>query len=104
MKSGEERVKEALEFLIHRLDEAGENVRPEVESIINGFGVKIGQTAYVVVSERDTDSILRSSGPIVFETNLEEATMQEAMRKASSLGSRYGKKYIAVLTIIEEVK
>ena len=75
----------------------------QAQAIINEPQIKIGEHFYGIAIEDDGGGHINGT-PILHETNLYTSrTIKSAIERASCIGDRYGKKYLALITILEEV-
>ena len=59
---------------------------------------------FVVVSEGDMESWIHSEGPIVHETHTHDASLSNMVKRADSLGTRYGRTQIFRLQPIGDLE
>jgi hypothetical protein len=99
-----ERTQKALEICFKELDVNGMgHIVKQAQAIINEPQIKVGEHFYGIAVEDDGGG--RSFGtPILHETNLHESrTLKSVVARADFVGDGYGRKYLAQITIIEEL-
>jgi len=109
MATKKELKERALEFCYQALRDRGYfDMVSQAKEIINAPQIKVKDTFYIVVTESDcaVDATYRDadmSRPIVGETYLDNPLPYEkAVEHAKMISDKYGKVFIARLTIIEE--
>lgn len=99
-----DRTEKALQVCLTTLKEYGcSDIVDQAEAIINEPQIRIGEHFYGIAVEDDGGGRVNGT-PILHETDLHKSrTIKSAIERAASCSDRYGKKYIALITILEEV-
>jgi len=100
----QQRIEKALGICLQALTTKGMGaVVEEAQAIINEPQIKIGEHFYGIAIEDDGCGRIHGE-PILHETYLDRSrTIKSAMERAHSCGDRHGKKYLTLITILEEV-